>query len=233
MQYFIISALLLIVLVLLAFITKFNLKKIKNFRHDSVLDEMVKRFPSNLQICQYILNMLGNNHSKIKEDKESDTSLYTIYNDTISIGKVDDTYLRVQTIAHECLHSTQDKLLLWFNFVFSNIAIISYFIIFLLTIFGIIKNGLFWILILFIITFIQFFVRGYLEMDAMLRAKDLARQYMRENKLSSKCNIDIIINKCDDFNKIGVKSYCFMLILKPLIKLIVYSFLCGIIFYIF
>ena len=43
---------------------------------NKVLDEMVRRFPSNLQICQYILNKLGNNHTKIKEEKESKTSLY-------------------------------------------------------------------------------------------------------------------------------------------------------------
>ena len=104
MQYIIIIVILVAVLALLAIIASFNLKRIKKLGHDKVLDELVRRFPSNIQICQYILNKLGNKHTKIKEAKDSQTSLYLVANDTISIANINDTYTRVQTIAHECLH---------------------------------------------------------------------------------------------------------------------------------
>ena len=184
MQYIIIIVILVAVLALLAIIASFNLKKIKELGHDKVLDELVRRFPSNIQICQYILNKLGNKHTKIKEAKDSQTSLYLVANDTISIANINDTYTRVQTIAHECLHSMQSKKMLWFNFVYSNIFIIAYLAIIVLTITKVITNGMLFVSILLIMTIIYFFIRSILEIDAMLNAKYLAKEYIVENKLT-------------------------------------------------
>ena len=148
MQYIIIIVILIAVLALLAIVASFDLKKIKKLGNDKVLDELVRRFPSNIQICQYILNKLGNKHTKIKEAKDSQTSLYLIANDTISIANINNTYTRVQTIAHECLHSMQSKKMLWFNFIYSNIFIIAYLAIIILTLTKIIKNGMLFVAIL-------------------------------------------------------------------------------------
>lgn len=226
MQYIIIVAILVIVLVVLGIICSFNLKKIKQIGNDKVLDELVRRFPSNIQICQYILKKIGNNHTKIKEEKESETSLYLIANDTISIANINDTYTRVQTIAHECLHSIQDKKMLWFNFIYSNIFILSYIIIVLCTIFGVIKNGMFWNVILLVMTIIFYFIRSMLEIDAMLKAKFLAKEYMEENKLTSKGNIEIIVKEYDKLNNLGVKATCFSLLFSQVVKIIIYNVVC-------
>ena len=51
-----------------------------------------------------------------------------------------NNYARIQTIAHECLHSCQDRTLLMFNFIFSNINMIYFFVISILTLFKIINN---------------------------------------------------------------------------------------------
>lgn len=226
MQYIIVIAILVIVLITLAIVSSFNLKKIKQLGNDKVLDEMVRRFPSNIQICQYILKKIGNNHTKIKEEKESETSLYLIANDTISIANINNTYTRVQTIAHECLHSIQDKKMLWFNFIYSNIFIISYIAIIICTIFGVIKNGIFWNAVILIMTIVFYFIRSMLEIDAMLKARYLAKEYMEENKLTSKGNIEIIVKEYDKLNDLGVKATCYLLISGQIVKIIVYSIIC-------
>lgn len=228
MQYIIIIAILIFLLILLAILFDFNLKKIKELGNDKVLDEMVRRFPSNKQICQYILNKLGNNHTKIKENKDSKTSLYLIFNDTISIANINDTYTRVQTIAHECLHSIQNKKILWFNFIFSNICIITYLAVFILTILGIIKNGMLWIAIILILTLISYIIRSYLEMDAMIKARYLAKEYMEKNKLTSQGNINIILKNYDKLNDLGIKAICFALISKEIVKITLYCLICFI-----
>lgn len=226
MQYIILIAILVIVLILLAIISSFNLKKIKQIGDNKVLDELVRRFPSNIQICQYILNKLGNNHTKIKEKKESETNLYLIANDTISIANISNTYTRVQTIAHECLHSIQNKKMLWFNFIYSNIFIISYIIIVICTICGIIKNGMFWNAVLLVMTIVFYFIRSMLEIDAMLKARFLAKEYMEENKLTSKGNIEIIVKEYDKLNDLGVKATCYCLFSGQMVKIIIYSIVC-------
>lgn len=229
MQYLVLSAILVIILVLLAIITNFNLKKIKVMGNDKVLDEMVRRFPSNIQICQYILKKLGNNHTKIKEEKESETSLYLIANDTISIANINNTYTRIQTIAHECLHSIQNKKMLWFNFIYSNIFIISYIAIIICTIFGVIKNGMFWNAVILVMTIVFYFIRSMLEIDAMLKARYLAKEYMEENKLTSKGNIEIIVKEYDKLNDLGVKATCYSLLSGQLVKIIVYNIVCMVV----
>ncbi len=226
MQYIILCMVLIATIIILALITNFNIKKIKELGNDKVLDELVKRFPSNIEICEYMLNKLQNKHTKIVEKKDSQANLYLIINDTISIANIDNTYTRVQTIAHECLHSIQNKVMLWFNFIYSNIHIILYLIIVLLTIFGVIKNGLFWITILTIMALIFYFVRSELEIDAMLKARFLAKEYIQQNKLTSEGNIELIIKKYDKLNDLGVKATCFTLISGQLIKIAIYCIIC-------
>ncbi len=228
MQYIIIIVILIAVLALLAIVASFDLKKIKKLGNDKVLDELVRRFPSNIQICQYILNKLGNKHTKIKEAKDSQTSLYLIANDTISIANINNTYTRVQTIAHECLHSMQSKKMLWFNFIYSNIFIIAYLAIIILTLTKIIKNGMLFVSILLIMTIIYFFTRSILEIDAMLNAKYLAKEYIEENKLTSKGNIEIIVKKYTEINDLGIKATCYSLLLTQIIKIIIYCAVCAI-----
>ena len=94
-----------------------------------------------------------------------------------------NNYARIQTIAHECLHSCQDRTMLLFNFIFSNINMIYFFVITILTIFKIINNQMLQIAILMLFTLIQFAVRSFLEIDAMTRARFLAKEYMENKKL--------------------------------------------------
>ena len=82
-------------------------KKSKKIAENKELDELSNSFPENIEICKSILDKLGNSDVQIKEEKESKTSLYIVVNNTISIANIRDSYTRIQTIAHECIHSIQ------------------------------------------------------------------------------------------------------------------------------
>ena len=101
----------LFVIIVVYLVFEVNMKKIKKEGNNKKLDELESRFPENEEICKTILKKLGNEKVKIKEneDKENKTSLYVAISDTIFIANIKDTYTRIQTIAHECLHSIQNK----------------------------------------------------------------------------------------------------------------------------
>ncbi|MCF0125838.1 MAG: hypothetical protein HUJ68_08845, partial [Clostridia bacterium] len=123
MEYIIIAIISGISIIILGYIFDYNLKKIKGIVAENELDEIAKEYPSNLEICKWYLKKLKNEKVKIEESKEKTTSLYIAITDKIIIANIANTYTRIQTIAHECIHSVQDRRLVKFNFVFSNIYI--------------------------------------------------------------------------------------------------------------
>ena len=131
------------------------------------------------------MKILNNTNVKIKvenEDKETKEkrkdSLYVAISDTIFIGNINETYTRIQTICHECLHSIQPRRMLIFNFIYSNIYIIYFWTSIILTLVNIIKNFKLQIIILTILGLFYYALRAYLENDAMIKAKFLAKEYM-------------------------------------------------------
>ena len=76
-----------------------------------IKNEIANKLPENKEICKAILKKLHNENVKIQEneDKDNKTSLYIAISNTIFIANIKDTFTRVQTIAHECIHSTQNK----------------------------------------------------------------------------------------------------------------------------
>jgi len=122
--------------------------------------------------------------AKIEEDKESNSTLYLVMSNKIFIANLKDSYTRIQTIAHECLHSIQSKKLLWFNFIFSNIYLIYFFLITILAIFKVLPYKMVFLSVFIVFSLIYYAVRTYLEMDAMIKARFLAKEYMEEIKIS-------------------------------------------------
>ena len=98
--------------------------------------------------------LADNKNVKIEEAKDTGTSLYIAVTNKISIADMKNNYARIQTIAHECIHSCQDRRLLLFNFIFSNINIIYFIIISVLTILKVITNQSLQIAILMLLTII-------------------------------------------------------------------------------
>ena len=134
-----------------------------------------------------------------------------------------NNYARIQTIAHECLHSCQDRKLLLFNFIFSNINIIYFLIISILTICKVINNSIFQISILMLFTLIQFAVRSFLEIDAMTRARFLAKEYMEKKKLCTDEEKETLIKEYENINKVGIPFVVDNLLTSGMIRNLIYT----------
>lgn len=226
MEYIVILVVSILTFILLAIVFDIQIKKLKEIADNKELNELVKQFPENKEICEKILNQLENKTVKIKEDKESSTNLYMIYNDTILIANIKDTFTRIQTIAHECIHSIQSKKMLWFNFIYTNIYIIYFVLISILTITKVIKNPILSVILLIFFGMIQYAVRSFLETDAMTRAPYVAKEYLEQNKVANKEEIQSIMKEYHKLNELGIKVVNYELLLKNEIKLIIYLIIC-------
>lgn len=221
--------LLVLTIILFKFVFKINLKKIKSLEQNKEAEKITDKFPENIEIAKEMLQMLGNEGVKIEEAKDTGTSLYIAITNKISIADMKNNYARIQTIAHECLHSCQDRAMLLFNFIFSNINMIYFFVISLLTIFKVINNQMIQIAILMLFTLIQFSVRSFLEIDAMARAKFLAKEYMEKKKLCTDEEKELVLKEYDKINKIGIPFTVDNLLTNGLIRVLVYTIISVII----
>lgn len=218
------SILVLVIFLLLFRVNRRNVVAIKKLGKDKELNEITNSLPENEQVCKEILDMLCNDEVKIKQGVEnSKTSLYVVASNSIIIANIKDTFTRIQTIAHECIHSVQDKRLLWFNFIFSNIYLIYFAVITVLTLLNKIQFTNICAIVLIVMSAVLYIVRSYIEADAMLRARYVAKEYMEtKHDLISKENIDIIVKNYDKINENGVKLYNYSLLFGYLSKIIIY-----------
>ena len=120
---------LVITIILLKIIFKINIKKAKELKENERLEKITDRFPKNIEIAKDILETLNNKNVSIEEAKDTKTSLYIAITDKIIIADIKNNYARIQTIAHECAHSVQERRVLLANFAISNICILYYIII--------------------------------------------------------------------------------------------------------
>ena len=227
MEFIVLLIIVIIMYFILRFIFNFNMKKIKEIGEDKELDKLTQKYPENIEICKTYLKKLNNENVKIEEDKNSNATLYLVMSNKIFIANLKESYTRIQTIAHECLHSIQSKKLLWFNFIFSNIYLVYFFIICILAIFKILPYKMLFLSILILFGFVFYAVRTYLENDAMIKARFLAKEYMQEKGISTQEEIDRIVNKYEELNDIGIKCTNFQLLsnvfLKIMILLIIFA----------
>ena len=70
---------------------------------------------------------------------------------------------------------------------------------------------------------VLFFVRSYIETDAMTKARFLAKEYMEDKgDVVSKKNIENIVENYDKINSDGIKFTNLSLIVEYLVKVIIY-----------
>ena len=117
-------AITLVSITLLKIIFKISTKKVEPLKEDKDLEKLTDKFPENIKIAEEMLQMLGNKTVKIEQAQSTQTNLYIAVSNKILIADMKNNYARIQTIAHECLHSVQDRRLLLFNFIFSNLIFI-------------------------------------------------------------------------------------------------------------
>lgn len=221
MEFLSVLIILVISYIFIRSIFNINMKQLKEIGTDEKLDKIVEKYPENIDVCKEYLKKLKNDNVKVEENKNSNTTLYLILNNKILISDLKQSYTRIQTIAHECLHSIQDKKILWSNFIFSNIYLIYFIIIVILGIFQILKHKMLFLSISILLGMIYYVIRVYLENDAMIKARYLAKEYMEEKNISTKNEIDSVINKYDELNNIGIKCVNFQLFSSTIVKNII------------
>ena len=59
--------------------------------------------------------------------------------------------------------------------------------------------------IFLVLGLVYYSIRTYLENDAMIKARFLAKEYMEEKRISSKDEIESLVKKYDELNDIGIK----------------------------
>lgn len=225
MEFIIILVVLTLIYIFLKIVFCVKIKKLKQFEKDEYLDKVVSKYPENTQICEEILKKVNNNTVKIEEDPNANTTLYLVMSNKIFIANLNKSYTRIQTIAHECLHSIQDKKILWSNFLFSNIYLIYFIIIAILGILKILPYKMLFLAIFLVLGLVYYSIRTYLENDAMIKARFLAKEYMEEKGISSKNEIESLVKKYDELNDIGIKFINFKFFEGIIIKAVILSFI--------
>lgn len=227
MEFIVIALVTIVFIIILGYLFEYNMKQIKHIVDDDKdLDELARKYPSNFELCKKYLKRLNNESVTIEEDKNSQASLYIAISNKILIADIAKSYTRIQTIAHECLHSVQDRKLLIFNFVFSNVYLLYFAIICILAIFKMIPNKMLFICIYLILSMVYYVVRVYLENDAMIKARYLAKEYMEEEKISTPEEINKIVKGFDRINDIGIKVTNYKFFLNIMVKLVIFIIIC-------
>lgn len=213
----------IIAIIIVNSMMKINVKELEKIALDSELNEIAKKYPENKEICKYILKKLENNTTKIEEDTNSEATLYIAIQDKISIGNTYESFTRIQTIAHECLHSIQDKKMLIFNFIYSNIYLIYFLVTCILVIVKKLPNEIMFSNILLILSFIYYVIRIFLENDAMIKAEFLAKEYLEEQEISSKEETQKLCNGFKKLNNGCIKGTNCSLFIKIMIKVVIFN----------
>lgn len=212
-------------IVVLAYVFDYSRKELKHIGKNEELDALAKVYPSNQEMCQEYLKKLENEGVQIEENEGAEASLYIAITNKILIANIQKSYTRIQTIAHECLHSIQSRKLLLFNFAFSNLYLIYFLIICGLMIFKILPNKMMFLAIFLILSMIYYMVRVFLENDAMIKARYLAKEYMEEKKLSSPEEIKKLVAGFDKINDVGIKCINYLLFMQIMVKVLIIAIL--------
>ena len=226
MEFIIIAIVIIICIIILRILFSYNKTKLKDIAKNNYLDELANNYPDNIEIAKDCLKKLKNENVKIEKNKDAESSLYIAITNKILIANVRNSYTRIQTIAHECLHSIQDRKLLLFNFIFSNIYLIYFLVISILAIFGILPYKSMFLTILALFAIVYYMVRMYLENDAMIKAKFLAKEYMEDKKILKQDEINKIVDEYDRINNVGIKATNYGMFLNIIIYILIFDLIC-------
>lgn len=224
MELIIITVAILAIIIVRAMM-KMNVKQLEKIALNPELNEITKKYPRNIEICKTILEKLENKTTKLEEDINSEATLYIAIEDKISIGNTHGSFTRIQTMAHECLHSIQDRKMLIFNFIYSNIFIVYFLVICILVVIKKLPNSMLFSNILLIFSFIYYVIRVFLENDAMIKAEYIAREYMEEQKISTKEEIKKICEGFRVLNNGCIKGTNCSLFVKIMVKVVIFNIL--------
>lgn len=174
----------------------------------------------NKTICQEMLRILNNKHTKVEYNKDINSKLsYYNHKKDVIILKVDNKMSsRIVQIAHECIHTTQKRKYLEANKVFSNLQIMY----FLISLLYIINNEMYETLLItiqLIVLLGTIFAKVVIEGDASYRSINLAKEYLK-NKIDEK-EVEIFINQTSKLIYELVPVYYFNFFSQGIIMIII------------
>ena len=204
---------------------RINKKELEKIALDEKLNKITQKYPNNIEVCRSILKKLKNENVKIEEDTKSNATLYIAISNKILIGNLRDSFTRIQTIAHECLHSIQDRKMLIFNYIYSNIYLLYFTIISILVVIRKLPHEALFLNILLIMSLVYYTIRIFLENDAMIKAEYLAKEYIEEQKISTKEEINEITDGFKTINKACIKGTNGSIFTNIMIKVIIFNIL--------
>lgn len=210
-------------IIIITLIMNTNIKELKEIALNKELNQIATKYPDNIEICQEILKKLKNNTVKIEENKESETTMYIAIQNKIHIGNTHQSFTRIQTMAHECLHSIQDQKMLIFNFIYSNIYLLYYLIVIILIILKKVPDKMLFLNIFLILSFMYYVVKIYLENDAMIKAEYLAKEYIQEQNKSTEEENEKLVGGFKKLNKGCIKATNCKTFVDIMIKVVIFS----------
>lgn len=215
----------LFTILVLKFALNVNLKEIINLRKrkNIFLENVANKFETEEKICEEILRKLNNKEVKIEVDQNSSSSLYVVLTNKIILGKFNQSYMKIQTIAHECIHSIQNKFILWFNYIFSNIFNLYFIILSILSVFNIISNTNIQTIILIFAGLIQYIIRESLENEALIKAPIIAKEYINSKEIFTEKEKEELKSEYEYITKQGTSFMNFILISKNILRVIIYQ----------
>lgn len=222
MELLIILIIIIITQIILKIVLKTNKKEIMKIAENESLNARTQELPNNVVICKEILKKLNNEKVKVEEEERTNC-FYFIATDKIILNKDKKFFTRIQTIAHECVHSIQNKNVLWFNYIFTNLLNLFWLVITILTVVGVIKNYILFVSIMLILAMVFYVIRSYLEIEAMTKAKYIAKEYLEEHNVKETKKIT---EEYEKINNIGIKYTCYKLISSKLYLIILYIIIC-------
>ena len=99
-------------------------------------------------------------------------------------------------------------------------------IICILAIFRVLPNEMIFLVGFLLLSSVYLVVRNYLENDAMIKARFLAKEYMEEQKISSKEEINKLVEGFDSINNVEIKCINYYFFMEVMMKVFVFCTIC-------
>ena len=192
---------------------KTNKKEMEKIATDEELNKKASLYPKNIEIC------------RIEENENSNSTYYIAIQNKILIGNTHNSFTRIQTVIHECLHTIQDRKLLIFNYIFSNIYLLYFLIICILLIIHKLPNELLFSNILLIMGLIYYVVRIFLENDAMIKAEFITKEYIDEQKIGTEKDRKELKEGFEKLNKGAIRGTNCIMFINIMIKVVFFNVL--------
>lgn len=158
-----------------------NIKEIEKEASDEKYDKIISALPDNEKVCKEMQQII-NKQCEIQLDENTKSSAYIFFLNKIILSNNEmskNSFSRILFIAHECIHSIQDKKFHIANFILKNTLNLFTLTLIILLFMKKISSEI--LLIYFLIAFISFCVNMILEADAIYRSLLLSKDYLEKH----------------------------------------------------